>query len=68
MQLNLTLLPDNYLADAMMRLAPHNWVLDPDKPHQVSGNLALQAPVIETIINYAHDDYLPPLEDWQKPQ
>lgn len=52
----------------MLRLAPHNWVLDPDKPHQVSGNLALQAPVIETIINYAHDDYLPPLEEWQKSQ
>lgn len=66
MQLNLTLIPDNYLAEFMLRLAPHNWVLDPDTPHQVSGNLELQGPVVETIVRYAHDEYLPSLDEWLK--
>lgn len=65
-QLNLTLLPDNYLCDNMMTLAPHNWVLDPNTPYKVSGNLKLQPPIIETVVNYAHDNYLPPLEEWKK--
>ncbi|QBX32207.1 putative DNA-directed RNA polymerase subunit beta [Pseudomonas phage PA1C] len=63
-QLNLTLMPDNYLADATERIAPHTWVLSPDDPHEISGNLELQGPVVETIINYAHEDYLPSLEEW----
>lgn len=50
----------------MSRLAPHNWVLDPDTPHEISGNLELQGPILETIVNYVHDDYLPSLEDWEK--
>lgn len=50
----------------MEKLAPHNWVLDPNTPHEISGNLELQAPIIETIVNYVHDDYLPPLDEWKK--
>lgn len=49
-----------------MKLAPHNWVLDPNTPHELSGNLKLQDPTMETIVRYIHDDYLPPLEEWQK--
>lgn len=63
-QLNLTLLPDNYLGDATDRIAPHTWVLSTDDPHQISGNLELQGPVVETAVNYVHEDYLPSLEDW----
>lgn len=63
-QLNLTLLPDNYLADACDAIAPHTWVLSTDDPHEISGNLELQGPVVETVVNYAHEDYLPSLEDW----
>jgi hypothetical protein len=63
-QLNLTLLPDNYLADATDRIAPHTWVLSTDDPHQISGNLELQGPVVETAVNYVHQDYLPSLEEW----
>lgn len=59
-QLNLTLMPDNYLTDATGRIAPHTWVLSIDEPHEISGNLELQGPVVETIVNYAHEDYLPP--------
>ncbi|AEH03481.1 RNA polymerase beta subunit [Pseudomonas phage PhiPA3] len=65
-QLNLTLMPDNYLADATDRIAPWSWVLSTDDPHEISGNLELQGPVVETIINFAHEDYLPPLEEWLK--
>lgn len=57
-QLNLTLMPDNYLTDATERIAPHTWVLSIDDPHEISGNLELQGPVVETIVNYAHEDYL----------
>jgi len=59
-QLNLTLMPDNYLTEATERIAPHTWVLSIDSPHEISGNLELQGPVVETIVNYAHEDYLPP--------
>lgn len=65
-QLNLTLLPDDYLTDACERIAPHTWVHSTDEPHQLSGNLELQGPVIETSVNYGHEDYLPPLEEWLK--
>jgi hypothetical protein len=63
-QLNLTLMPDNYLADAVELIAPHTWVLSVDEPHELSGNLELQGPVVETIVNYVHQDYLgePPAE------
>lgn len=50
----------------MEKLAPHNWVLDPNTPHEISGNLELQEPIIETIVNYVHEDYLPPLDEWKK--
>lgn len=63
-QLNLTLLPDNFLADACEAIAPHTWVLSTDDPHEISGNLELQGPVVETVVNFAHEDYLPPLEEW----
>lgn len=59
-QLNLTLMPDEYLADALQRIAPHNWVLSISEPHQLSGNLELQGPMVETLVNWAHADYLPP--------
>lgn len=61
-QLNLTLMPDNYMTEATERIAPHTWVLSIDDPHEISGNLELQGPVVETIINWVHEDYLPPLE------
>jgi hypothetical protein len=63
-QLNLTLMPDNYLTEATERIAPHTWVLSIDDPHEISGNLELQGPALETIINWAHEDYLPPLEEF----
>lgn len=65
-QLNLTLMPDNYLADATELIAPHTWVLSTDEPHQISGNLELQGPIVETIVNYVHQDYLgDPPEEWK---
>lgn len=63
-QLNMTLLPDNYLVDACERIAPHTWVHSTDDPHQLSGNLELQGPVVETVVNYGHEEYLPTLEEW----
>ncbi|MFO5689540.1 hypothetical protein, partial [Klebsiella pneumoniae] len=46
-----TLMPDVYLTKATERIAPHTWVLSIDEPHEISGNLELQGPVVETIIN-----------------
>jgi hypothetical protein len=59
-QLNLTLMPDDYLGDSLQRIAPHNWVLSISEPHELSGNLELQGPIVETIVNWVHADYLPP--------
>lgn len=47
------------MAKATERLAPHLWVLSLDRPHEISGNLALQGPVVDTLINFVHSDYLP---------
>ena len=66
MQLNLILIPDNVLADACERVSPHTWVLDAAEPHRISNTLELQGPIVETIMNHAHEDYLPPLEEWLK--
>lgn len=60
-QLNMTLILDNELGEAMKRLAPHLWVLSLEEPHEISGNLELQGPVVETVVNWLHEDYLPPL-------
>lgn len=51
-QLNLTLLLDNQLTEAASRLAPHLWVWSLETPHEVSGNLEIQGPVIETAANW----------------
>lgn len=53
-QLNLILMPDNYLTDATERLAPHLWALSLDEPHKLSGNLELQGPVIDTVTNWLY--------------
>lgn len=58
-QLNLILILDEQLRKSTERLAPHLWVLSPDKPHTISGNLELQGPVVDTISNWLHADYLP---------
>lgn len=57
---------DNYLTDATERIAPHTWALSIDEPHKLSGNLELQGPIVETIINWAHEEYLPPLSEYKK--
>lgn len=57
-QLNLILILDEELRQATERLAPHLWVLSPDEPHTISGNLELQGPVVDTISNWLHADYL----------
>ncbi|MNE25148.1 Bifunctional DNA-directed RNA polymerase subunit beta-beta' [compost metagenome] len=51
-QLNLTLLTDNQLTAAASRLAPHLWVWSLETPHEISGNLEIQGPVIETAANW----------------
>jgi hypothetical protein len=61
-QLNMTLILDNELTNAMKRLAPHLWVMSLEEPHEISGNLELQGPVVETVVNWLHEDYLPPLQ------
>jgi hypothetical protein len=53
------LILDNELREATARLAPHLWVLSPDKPREISGNLELQGPVVDTVVNWLHADYLP---------
>lgn len=60
-QLNLSLMLDNQMMEATRRLAPHLWVLSLEEPHEISGNLELQGPVVETVVNWLHEDYLPPL-------
>jgi len=57
-QLNLTLILDNQLSQATARLAPHLWVLSLERPHDISGNLELQGPVVDTIANWLHADYI----------
>lgn len=51
-QLNLTLLADNQLTQAASRLAPHLWVWSLHAPHEISGNLEIQGPVIETAASW----------------
>jgi len=51
-QLNLTLLTDNQLTQAASRLAPHLWVWSLGAPHQISNNLEIQGPVIETAASW----------------
>jgi hypothetical protein len=51
--LNMILIPDNYLRDAFERISPHLWVWSLDKPHEISNNLTLQGPVIDTAVNFA---------------
>jgi len=58
-QLNLILILDNQMRKATERLTPHLWVLSPDDPHTISGNLELQGPVVDTVVNWLHEDYLP---------
>ncbi len=58
-QLNLILILDNELRAATSRLAPHLWVMSPDDPHELSGNLELQGPVVDTVVSWLHADYLP---------
>lgn len=53
------LILDNNLREATQRLSPHLWVLSPDDPHTISGNLELQGPVVDTVVNWLHEDYLP---------
>lgn len=57
-QLNLILILDNELREAISRLDPELWVLSPDEPHKISGNLELQGPIVDTIANWMHEDYL----------
>lgn len=57
-QLNMILILDNELRKATERLAPHLWVLSPDNPRQIAGNLELQGPVVDTVVNWLHADYL----------
>jgi hypothetical protein len=49
---------DNNLMEATKRLAPHLWVLSLDDPHEISGNLELQGPVVETVAHWLHEAYL----------
>lgn len=51
-QLNLTLLLDQQLTQAGKRLAPHLWALSLGEPHELSGNLEIQGPVVETVANW----------------
>lgn len=53
------LILDNEMRQATERLTPHLWVLSPDDPHTISGNLELQGPVVDTVVNWLHEDYLP---------
>lgn len=57
-QLNLILLLDREITEATSRLAPHLWVLSPDEPHELSGNLELQGPVVDTVVSWMHQNYL----------
>lgn len=57
-QLNLTLIRDNQMTAAFKRLAPHLWVASLETPHEISGNLELQGPVVDTMANWLHADYL----------
>ena len=59
-------MPDNWLADAIIPISPHSWAFDLNKVHSVSGEVELQGPVIETIFNWVHQNYLPSLEDYVK--
>lgn len=56
--LNLILNLDNKMERATSRLAPHLWCWDVSSPHQISSKLALQGPVIDTMANWMHADYL----------
>jgi len=49
---------DNEMRKATQRLSSHLWVLSPDDPRQISGNLKLQGPVVDTVVNWLHADYL----------
>lgn len=50
--LNLILIPDTWLKEATERIQPHNWVFSLDRPHEISGNLKLQGPVVDTGVNF----------------
>lgn len=58
-QLNMILILDNDMRKATERLTPHLWVWSTDDPHTISGNLELQGPVIDTVVTWLHEDYLP---------
>lgn len=64
-QLNLTLLPDEWLAEMMSPIAPHNWAISVNTPHALSGDLEMQGPIVETLVNWVHADYLPPRPEWK---
>lgn len=49
---------DNEMRKATERLSPYLWVLSPDDPREISGNLQLQGPVVDTVVNWLHSDYL----------
>lgn len=51
-QLNLILILDNEMRQSLSRLTPQLWVLSNEEPHQISGKLALQGPVVDTIANW----------------
>lgn len=57
-QLNMILTLDNEMRKATERLSPYLWVLSPDDPREISGNLQLQGPVVDTVVNWLHSDYL----------
>lgn len=54
------LILDKEMIEATNRLAPHLWALSLDEPQQISSKLQLQGPVMDTISNWLHQDYLPP--------
>lgn len=57
-QMNLILLLDEEIVEATSRLAPHLWAFSIDEPRQISGSLALQGPIVDTVVNWLHEDYL----------
>lgn len=54
--LNLMLIHDYKTYTRMQRLAPHLYALDLNKPRQLSGFMALPAPVVANIANFVHRD------------
>lgn len=55
-ELNITLLIDELMADAMETFAPHHSTLEIDDPSKVSGRVTLSGPMTATISNYINEE------------